>query len=336
MKSPQIISSPLPDLNSLPYPDYTSFYGYKRIQAYPLITSRGCPYNCSFCAVHLISSRMWRPRKPDNCINELKKAKETLPNLKAVVIQDDNPLVDSNRFEKFLRLFVDANFGWRLELINARADQIDDELVKLLKEAGCRTIGLGIEHGDPEVFRQIDKKESLEDIRRASEIVKRHGLKLNGCFIIGLPGDSFSKTYASINFAKQLSLDYVYWNMATPYRGTRIRSWYKQVGGQLFNEIGHSSYTAPSSCEEPLCESPDFTREERRKAYLAAILETNTTTPFTFYEFMPLLRLVPLAIKYNCQIKWFYWFLQRMKTTALTMYSWLIPSLSRYFQISRE
>lgn len=67
----QVIEARLPDPKDLPYSDFTSFFAYKDISVYPLLTSRGCPYNCSFCIVHLVSSRRWRPRNPEDCIKEL-------------------------------------------------------------------------------------------------------------------------------------------------------------------------------------------------------------------------------------------------------------------------
>lgn len=317
--APQVIISPLPNPDELPYPDFTSFYNMNTFDNYPLITSRGCPYNCSFCVVHLISSKKWRQRNPKNCINELKHAKKCLPNLKMVTIEDDNAALSLDRFKELLRLFINENFGWRLDIANMRADCVDEELIDLLKKANCHTIGLGIEHGDPAVFEQIGKGESLEDIRRAVKTMKKHGLEVYGCFIIGLPNDSFLKTYSSISLAKELELDYVYWNMIVPYKGSRVRRWFEQFG-RLFNEVGHSSYTGTNTCEEPVCDSPDFTVEERRKAYLIALLETNNALPFSLHDIVQLIhvhesRLIPFVIKYNCKAKFLKWFLQRLSAS---------------------
>ncbi len=103
---PRLIRSSLPDLEELPYPDFTSFFQFQEISSYPILTSRGCPYNCSFCAVHLISSRKWRTRKLRDCVNELVNAKIEIHKLNNVVIYDDNPMVRIAHLKEFIRLYI--------------------------------------------------------------------------------------------------------------------------------------------------------------------------------------------------------------------------------------
>lgn len=272
---PRIIEVKLPDPKSLPYPDFTSFYEYENISVYPLLTSRGCPYNCSFCVVHIVSSRKWRHRNPADCIKELTEAKKILPNLEKIIMYDDNPMVRKDHIKTFLKLYCKQNIGLPLVVINARADGIDEETVALLKEARCPSIGLGVEHGHPKVFKQIGKGETLEDILRAVKLIKKHKIGLHLCFIIGLPGDSLERTKYSINLAKQLRPDHIYWNMITPFKGSKVKKWYDQYG-KVFDVINHSSYVdGDFMCDEPCAESLEFSVEERKKAYLMAILETN-------------------------------------------------------------
>lgn len=127
---PRIVKSELPNPNKLPFPDFTSFYDYKNIRVYPLMTSRGCPYNCSFCTVHVISSRKWRTREPEKCIAELKNAEKFLPKISTVYIVNDNPMVNKNRFKRFLDLYASENFKFDLEITNVHAGTIDEELIQ--------------------------------------------------------------------------------------------------------------------------------------------------------------------------------------------------------------
>lgn len=271
----QIVEATLPDPKDLPYPDFTSFFEYEDISQYPLSTSRGCPYNCNFCVVRIVSSRKWRSRKPEECVAELIEAKKKLPNLKSVCIYDDNPMVEGKHIKKFLENYYIREIDLPLTIINTHANLLDEEIIVLLKRVRCPSIGLGVEHGNPEIFRQIGKGETLEEIERAAKLIKKHKISLCACFIIGLPGDSFEKTKDSIDFAKRLKPDHIYWNMITPFKGSRVREWYDEHG-KVYSVINHSSWVdGDFMCDEPCAETPEFSTEERKKAYLTAIMETN-------------------------------------------------------------
>ncbi|WP_048191102.1 B12-binding domain-containing radical SAM protein [Methanobacterium sp. SMA-27] len=273
-----IIRSEPPDPKNLPFPDFTSFFGYGDIFVYPLLTSRGCPYNCSFCAVRFVSTRKWRPRWIEDCIEEVIQAKKVLKSMDSVVIYDDNAMFRKDHIKKFLNLYLDKNINLPLTIINTRADGLDNEIISLLKKAKCPSIGIGVESGHPEVFELINKGETLEDIVKASKLIKKHKLSLQLCFVIGLEGDSYEKIQSSIDFAKKINPDHIYWNMITPFEGTKIREWYDK-NGSVFDLVNHSSYVdGDFMCEEPCAETPEFSVEERKKAYILAILKTNYTT----------------------------------------------------------
>jgi len=299
----------LPDPKDLPSPDFTCFVGYKDITVYPLSTSRGCPNNCSFCVVHMVSSTKWRPRKPDACVMELIEAKKMLSNLISVSVYDDNPMVKTEHIKEFLNLYIDKNIDMPLTIVNTRADRLDKELILLLKKAKCTSIALGVESGCPEVFQQIGKGETLEDIKRAAKLIKKHNISLCLCFVIGLPGDTFEKTKWSIKLASELKADHVYWNMIAPYRGTRVRDWYEQHG-KVFDVINYSSWIdGDFLCDEPCAESAEFSTEERKKAYFMAIMETNDIR----LRLTNILRLIPYAMRYKLYGQFFYWLLNCTK-----------------------
>ena len=270
---PKVVLADRPDPKTLPHPDF-SFYGAEDIRIYPMQTSRGCPHSCCFCVVHLVSTKKWRPRVPEECVVELERAKERLPGLKSVIVYDDNPSVKMDHLKEFLRLYVGRGIGLPLTVVNTRADGMDEETIMLLKSAGCPGIGLGVESGCREVFDKVGKGETLEEIRATAELVKKHGIPLHLCFVIGLEGDSLERTKDSIRFARELKPDLIFWNMITPFKGTRIREWYDQHG-RVYDVVGHSSYVDASfMCDEPCAESPEFPLSDRKKAYLMAIMGT--------------------------------------------------------------
>lgn len=282
---PQVLRPTLPDISALPFPDYESFYGRETITLYPLVTSRGCPYHCSFCAVGVTNSRLWRARSTESCLTELRLAREQLPGLREVVIWDDNFSLDLRRAKGFLRGYITARFGLPLRDANLRADRVDEELLKLLKEAGCECLQLGAEHGNREVFRGIGKGETLEDIERAAALAKRAGLKLNLSFVIGLPEDSIGRTLDSVRLAKRLGADRCFWNILVPYRGTSAHEYFRTQGvvddGRIPLTLVNGSYQ-----DLPNAFTPDFTAEERVKAHRIAQILTNEESLFPHWAFM--------------------------------------------------
>lgn len=299
----QLVRAEPPDPKKLPFPDFTTFFGYEKIFIYPLLTSRGCPYNCSFCAVRFVSTRKWRPRKVEDCIEELIQAKKVLKSMDSVVIYDDNAMFRKNHIKKFLNLYLNHKINLPLTIINTRADSLDDEMISLLKKAKCPSIGIGVESGHPEIFKKIEKGESLADIEKAAKLIKKNKIPLALCFVIGLEGDTFENTLLSIDFAKKLDADHIYWNMITPFKGTRIREWYDK-NGKVYDLINHSSYVdGDFMCEEPCAETPEFSIRDRKKAYFLAILETNDTR----LSLINIPHLIPHVIEYKLYKEFIYW-----------------------------
>lgn len=273
-KSPKIIDCPPIDVERLPLPDFTCFYGFEKITDYPLVTSRGCPYQCSFCMVHSISSRVYRCKDINACIDEIMNAQGTLPNLEAISITDDNCSVLKERFRNFLLSYIE-NIYLPLGFSYIRADAINDEILGLIKRAGTKSVCIAVEHADPEVYKHINKGEDLDVIIKAARLVKEYGLILQICFIIGLPYDTFERTKYNVKLAKQLKASTVFWNMLIPYKGTAVRDWFLK-NGKLLGEADKTSFV-DWSCfyGEPACETKDMPAEDRRKAYFYAMLETN-------------------------------------------------------------
>ena len=276
--SPQLVRPPLPDVRALPLPDYTSFYDYERISVYPLVTSRGCPYGCSFCAVAVTNSRKWRAREIKSCIEELDRLGEQFPKVKEVVVWDDNFTLDLNRGKQLVKEYLASGLSYPLRPANMRADRVDEELVQLLKSAGCEIIQLGAEHGDQEVFSAIGKGETLEDIRRAGKIAKENGMRLILSFIVGLPGDSLKKTLASVRLARELGADRCYWNILVPYRGTRSYDYFKALG-RLEESRVPATWARSGDEEWPTADTPDFPAAERMKAKRIAEILTEELSP---------------------------------------------------------
>lgn len=214
------------DINSLDFPAYEYFESVKQnncsMEYYPIMTSRGCPYSCTFCAGPKISGRKWRFRSPENVVDEIEMAlkKYRTRNLE---IFDDNFLLDKERVMKIMELILKRNIKMRLRFGNGvRADKLDEENVSIMKRAGLYEVGMGIESADPEVFQSIKKGESFDKIVKAIELLRKYNVHLGGSFIIGLPGATMEKDIKSIKFANSMGFNWRYtaWCYFTPYPST--------------------------------------------------------------------------------------------------------------------
>ena len=211
--------------------DFTDF-------RYPLLTSRGCPHGCIFCCVGLISGKKWRAREPDDVVNELLQAKDNYQ-MQYFEIMDDNFTFDIERAKKICRLIIKRKLKLDWWCHNGlRADRLDQELLNLMKKAGCTSIALGIESGDKDVFNNINKGEELSDIVRAVRMVKKAGIKCVGYFIVGLPGDSIDSTKKSVRFQRGLGLSDYKYNILIPYPGTKMWDIVKEKGRLLIDIKG--------------------------------------------------------------------------------------------------
>jgi len=311
-QKPVIVRSSTPDINKLPFPDFRLCYNYQKMTTKPIQMSRGCPFNCSFCEVSTLSSKKVRVRDVEACIEEIRQAKEILPNLRQIRIVDDAPTVQIKRFIEFLKMYIGANIGLGIYIDNMRADGISEELLDLLKQCGVSHICLGVESANPEVFNAVDKGETLEEIEQGATLVKKKGIPLELCFVLGLPYATYEKDLDSIKLARRLKPDWVYWNMFVPYRGTRARKWFEEHG-RLFGEEGFSSLIDYNlDMDNPAVETDDYTLWERKRAWIKANLQTGT------FHFR--LSLMPKIIRYVIQYHLYSDFFVMLTTQTVRKY----------------
>lgn len=273
---PEIIVPPLPDVTELPWPDYWCFRDVENMDTFPIMTSRGCPFACSFCGVRQLSSRRWRPRDPADCVAQIVAALPRLPRVHTINVSDDCPTANLDHFKSFLKLLAEAQVKPVLYVDNMRADMVDRELLEMLRAAGTRLLCYGVESGNAEVFAAIGKSETHEDIRRAVELTREAGLETGLCFVIGLPGDTPQRHLDSIRLAQELRPTHIFWNLAHPYPGTDMHRWFQEHGAEIDPPRAYSSYPCHGlECAPPAVGTPDFTKRQRQRAYFLATIETD-------------------------------------------------------------
>ena len=301
--SGNIISNPpeyVKDLNKLPFPDFKCFnyYNFKKYN-YPLITSRGCPYQCIYCSVPSISGKKWRYRTPENIIEELIYAKKNY-DIEEFEILDDIFTLNPGRVIAFCNLLIKKNINLRWACPNGiRADNISEELARMMHKSGCHTVTIGIESSDPQVFNFINKNESLSQIEKAVKIFKKTSIRVGGYFIIGLPYDNYQKTKNSLKYAGQIGIDWAHFNLLSLYPGTKVYNWMKR-NGTIFDDYRKSIHFGGKI--KPIFETKSFKAKRMVDAYkmvhtkqlLFHLIDQNNLTPWRKNIF----RLI-LLLKYN-------------------------------------
>ena len=292
---PEIIECGFVDVKEMEWIDYSVADQYEKIEEVGIQLERGCPFNCSFCSVRKISSRRVRYRKIQTCIQELHECKKIMPKLESVRIVDDCPSFHLEKFKEFVRAFIQDFPELRINIQHLRADQVDEEMLLLLKKARVRSFTLGVESANPEVFKYVDKGESLEEIEQTALLVKKIGVPLTLAFVIGLPESTYEKEKDSLDFAKRIKPREIYWNMCLPHKGTRVWDWYQENGTIYEGRNPSTLIDFNLEFDSPRAETPQFSIYERERAWVRAVLETKS---FRF-RFSLLPRIFELGRKYE-------------------------------------
>jgi len=261
-------------LDTLPYPDYTAFDSLEdgRILNYPLVTSRGCPYLCTYCCVKDVMGKQWFARSVEDIITELIQAKKTY-GFESFNIQDDNFSLDVKRAKAFCDAMIERGLDMTWSCPNGiRADKLDDELMAKMHTAGCFAVAMGIESGVEGEFNAIKKGEKLSDIVTAVKLAKKNNIWVFGNFIIGLPHSNLKSIYASVKFAKELELESCIFNLIVPFPGTELWGWANENGQFLMDwKDGFTQGKSPKI----VFETDEFSRADRIKAYWKANIKCN-------------------------------------------------------------
>ena len=217
---------PIEDLDALPNPARHLY----ELNKYPLyapngemmltiLSSRGCPYNCSFCFKGIVG-RSYHQRSPENIVAELKLVSQTY-DVRNFYFIDDLFTIDVKRLEKILDYFIEQKLDYRWRCL-ARVDRITQDLLKKMYRAGCRQIHYGIESGNEDVLRRTSKHINLQQVRDAIRWTEEAGIRSKGYFILGLPGDNLESMQETIEFAASLELTEAMFSIATPFPGTAL------------------------------------------------------------------------------------------------------------------
>lgn len=203
------------DLDSLPFPAWHLFPFAKQ---YPILTSRGCPSRCIFCA-HSYGYRL-RSRTPENVLKEWKHIFVTYsPRL--IRVYDETFGINTKRAITLLDMVIKEGLmmPW---LGYTRANVASVKLMEKMKAAGCRAVGIGVETGDPDIMRLIQKGITKEDAERAIHCIRNAGMDSEAYFILGFPNENMRTVSRTIRFASHLNTTKLALGIMVPYPGTEV------------------------------------------------------------------------------------------------------------------
>ncbi len=259
------------DLDAIPWPAY-DLLPYKRYSfvmggtTLTMITGRGCPYTCTFCACDAVHVTGYRVRTVKDSVDEMEYYVKQM-GISQFIFEDDTYTVNTKRAaamsEEILRRKLDITW-----FCNSRVTGISLELLELMKRSGCKLIFFGIESGNQEILNAIEKRIELKDAEETLVNCRKVGIRTYGLFIIGHPYESRESAMETINFAKSLPLDYAQFSVLTPVPGAEVYEQAKRGEGLKSFAKHWDDYVFHGM---PIIETPSLKREEidqlRRLAY---------------------------------------------------------------------
>ena len=219
--------SRIEDLDVLPFPaldlipDINLYHpavsNYKEIPVINLITSRGCPGQCTFCDKNMFGKK-YRKRSAENVVEEIKMLKERY-GVGEINFVDDTFLLDKQRIRTIFTTLKEYNIFVHWSCLS-RVNDVDKEFLKFLKDHGCWNISFGIESGDEDILKHIKKNVSLKQVCQVVKWCSELSIKTRGYFIIGHPKETEETIKKTINFALSLKLDDAVLYTNTPMPGS--------------------------------------------------------------------------------------------------------------------
>jgi radical SAM superfamily enzyme YgiQ (UPF0313 family) len=256
------------DIDDIPFPTRDllpiHLYNVNGVKYTTMLTSRGCPFRCSFCSSSRLFGGYWRGRSPENVLEEMKNIYDEYT-IRDFEFMDDTFTLDQKRAERICDGIVEEglDISWGA---SSRVDTLSKKLVEKMKKAGCWILFLGIESGCQKILDAVGKGITIEQAKKAVKIVKDAGIQVLGSFIIGFMQDTAETIKETIKFAKSLNLDYAEFSILTPYPGTPIYDYAKK--NNLLLTEDWSKYTGT----EPIIKIGDVSEKQLnmlfRKAYI--------------------------------------------------------------------
>lgn len=253
--SKKIIQKELPDIDSYPWPDREELniknYNETFCDNYPnihILTSRGCPYSCSYCNCFMMSGRKTRYRNPMDVLNEMNECNYRFKP-REFWLEDDNINSNESKFIELMEAIREAKVGVPFKAMGHVS--ISRNALEIFKEAGGNGLKFGVESADNGILRRLRKGITIEMVEQTIKNCKELGIKTHLTYCIGLPGDTEETIKKTIEFAKKNGDSYQI-SLAAPFPGTPLydeakrEGWLNIASWDDFNGLNDATLTYPN------------------------------------------------------------------------------------------
>ncbi len=250
-KNGQVIRAPnrpyIQNLDELPYPAYQHFalskYSFFGRRILPILTSRGCPFLCSYCVSSRMVGTAFRARDPNKVADELEWLKSE-HKAGTFSFYDDAFTYDQKRAIQICEEIKKRKIGipWDCQ---TRVDRISREVLVAMKEADCELVSFGAESGCQKILDAVNKKTTIQQNEAAVKLAREVGLSVAMSVVIGYPGETPDTLKQTFAFIKRAKPDYVYLCLATPYPGTALRSTVEELGWPMSSDWSRYDMQGP-------------------------------------------------------------------------------------------
>lgn len=239
---------------------------FRQFPVSPISVSRGCPFDCSFCAAHTISGSKMRYRSVENVMEEMHYLHRER-GIREFHVIDDNFTWHRRYVLEFCEALRSTGLGATWTCPNGiRVDTLDREVLASMRQAGCYALAIGIESGSPRILKDIEKGTTLEMIREKVALIKEAGIDPVGYFILGFPEETGEEMEATVQLALELELRRAHFMLFRPLPGTRSLESIRVRGDLDRIRAGATSYAQVAYVLPEL--SPRSLKNIQRKAFL--------------------------------------------------------------------
>lgn len=246
------------------YLDVEKYFRNSGMHILPLEVSRGCPYKCTYCCTYMAWGRWMRYKPVENAIAEIRHLKEHY-GAPTLYLIDDNPTITKKWIKAFLTELIAEDLAGDVALQNVSVMHIGEDVLDLLKQAGCTNITIAVEAGSDAMQKRLDKNLDFNEVKEVTTLVKSKGFTFDILWLIGIPGESLAQVRETFDRAREFRAHENVFSVVLPYPGTRLYNQAKVEGLLNFDETKLKSLDQFNYSDSELVKSDEWTAEDLRQ-----------------------------------------------------------------------
>ena len=235
------------------------FYAHVSYPTVSIFSSRGCPSKCFYCMYsQVMFGKQYRKRSAKNLFEECVYITKNFPEVKEILIDDDNFAVDQDNVQEFCKLMTGSKL--KLKWVVQCRVTLEYETMVLMKKAGCRLVVVGYESGSQKVLDGMHKGITLEMSKKFNEAAKKAHMRVHGCFMVGNPGETKETMMETLEFSKTLRMDTAQYFPLIVYPGTEAWDWAKQ--NNYIKAQNYDEWLTPEGMHNCVLSTPEVSNKE--------------------------------------------------------------------------